>query len=53
MGDGGMELAFGIIRGKLLHIEWINDKVPLYSKRNSIQYPVISHNGKEYMYMYN
>ena len=50
MGDGGMELEFGIIRGKLSYIEWINDKVQLYSKGNSIQYPVMRHNGKEYMY---
>ena len=27
--------------------EWINDMVLLYSTRNYIQYPVISHNGKE------
>ena len=57
MGDGGMELEFGIIRGKLLYIEWINDKVLLCSIGNYIQYPVISHNGKEYnkecIYMYN
>ena len=41
---------------KLLYIEWINNKVLLYSERNYIQYPVINHNGKEYeiecMYMY-
>ena len=40
----------------LLYIEWINNKVLLYSTRNYIQYPVIKHNGKEYeeegMYMY-
>ena len=28
-------------------IEWIN-KILLYSTGNSIQYPVINHNGKEY-----
>ena len=40
-----------------IYIEWINDKVLLYSTGNYIQYPVIKHNGKEYkkecIYMYN
>ena len=53
---GGMDWEFGISRCKLLYIEWINNKVLLYSERNYIQYPVINHNGKEYeiecMYMY-
>ena len=30
------------------YIEWINNKVLLYSTGNYIQYPVINHNGKEY-----
>ena len=47
-GRGGMEWEFGISRCKLLHIEWINNKVLLYSTGNYIQYPVINHNGKEY-----
>ena len=42
--------------GKLLCIEWISNKVLLYSTRNYIQYPVISCHGKEYKkeckYMY-
>ena len=54
-GDvGGME--FGISRGKLLYLGWINNKVLLYSTVNYIQYPMINHNGKEYeknIYMYN
>ena len=33
---------------KLLYREWINNKVPLYSTGNYIQYPVIHKNGKEY-----
>ena len=33
---------------KLLHIEWINNKIPLYSTRHYIQYPVINHNGEGY-----
>ena len=39
---------FGISRGKLLYTGWINNKVLLYSTGNYIQYPVTSHNGKEY-----
>ena len=44
----------GISRCKLLYIEWINNKVLLYSIGNYTQYPVINHNGKEYEkeYMY-
>jgi len=30
------------------HIEYINNKVLLYSTRNYIQYPVINHNEKEF-----
>ena len=37
----------GTSRCKLLYIEWINNKVLLYSIGNYIQYPVINHNGKE------
>ena len=44
--EGGRE--FGLSRGKLLYIEWINNKILLYSSGNYIQYPVIKHNGKEY-----
>ena len=47
-GGGGMDWEFGISRGKLLHIGWINNKVLLYSTGNYIQYPVINHNEKEY-----
>ena len=57
-GSGeGMDWEFGISRGKLLYIGWINNKVLLYSIGNYIQYPVINHNGKENekesSYMYN
>ena len=47
-GDVGMDWEFGFSRGKLLYIEWINNKVLLYRTGNYIQYPVISHKGKEY-----
>ena len=30
------------------HLEWMNNKVLIYSTGNYIQYPVINHNGKEY-----
>ena len=54
---GETDWEFGISGCKLLYIEWINNKVLLYSTGNHIQYPVISHNGKEYekdcIYVYN
>ena len=42
---GRRHWEFGV-RHKLLHIEWINNKVLLYSTVNYIQYPGINHNGK-------
>ena len=50
---GGMDWEFGISRCKLLYIEWINNKVLLYSTGNYIQYPVTNCNGKECEYIYN
>ena len=47
-GGEGMDWEFGVSRCKLLYIEWINNKVLLYSIGNYIQYPVRKHNGKEY-----
>ena len=39
-----------------IHIDWIKNKVLLYSTEKYIQYLVINHNGKEYvkenMYMH-
>ena len=46
--EGGMDWEFGVSRCKLLCIEWIKNKVLLYSTGNYIQYPVINHNRKEY-----
>ena len=46
-GGGGMDWEFGISRSKPLYIEWMNNKVLLYSTGNYIQYPVINFNGKE------
>ena len=43
----GMEWEVGVSRCNLLYMEWINNKVLLYSTENYIQYPMINHNGKE------
>ena len=43
-----MDWEFGVGRCKQLHLEWINNKVLLYSTGNYIQSPGIHHNGKEY-----
>ena len=52
-----MDLEFGISRYKLLHIEWMNNKVLLHSTGNYFKYPVINCHGKEYekecIYVYN
>ena len=50
-GGEGNNWEFGISRCKLVCIGWINNKVLLYSTGNYIQYPVIDHNGKEYIYI--
>ena len=57
-GGGGKDWEFGISRGKLVYIGWINNKVLLYSTGEYIQYLVINHNGKEHekkecLYVYN
>ena len=49
---GGKDWEFGVSRCKRVYREWINNKVLLYSKENHIQYPVINHNGKEYIYSF-
>ena len=43
-----MDWEFGVGRCKLLHLEWINSKVLLYSTGNYIQSPGINNNRKEY-----
>ena len=57
-GRGGMNWEVAVSRCKLLYIEWLNNKVLLYSTGSYIQYPVINRNGKEYkkrmcIYIYN
>ena len=51
-GEGGMEGEFGVSRCKLVYIEWINNKVLLYSTGNYIQYPVINYNEKNIKSIY-
>ena len=41
-------MGVGICGGKLLYIGWINNSVLLYNTGNYIQYPVTTHNAKEY-----
>ena len=51
-GDWGRnEWEDGVSRCKLLYIGWIKKKVPqgLTHTGDYIQYPVINHNGKEYI----
>ena len=43
-----MDGEFMVSRFKLLYMEWINNKVLLYSTENYIQYPMLNHNGKDY-----
>ena len=47
-GGRGVDGEFGVGRCKLLHLEWINSKVLMYSTGNHIEYPVINYNGKEF-----
>jgi len=52
-----VDWEFGISRGKLSYIRWINNKVLLYSTGNYIQCPVLNQNGKNvknntYIYIY-
>ena len=42
-----MDWEFRIGRCKLLHSEWINNKVLMYSTGNYIQYSVMKPNGTE------
>ena len=39
----------GVGRGMEWEVGWINNQVLLYGTGNYIQYPVINHNGKEYL----
>ena len=41
--------GWGLGRGKLLYTGRVNSKVLLHSTGSYIQYPMINHNGKEYL----
>ena len=43
-----MERDVGISRYKFLYVEWLKNKVLLYSTEKYMQYPMINHNGNEY-----
>ena len=44
----GKNQEFGVDSCKLLHLEWISNRVLLYSTENYIQYVMINHNQNEY-----
>ena len=48
-GVGRNGVGVWLSRCKLLSIEWINNKVLLYSTENYIQYSVIHRNEKEFL----
>ena len=50
-GNGSVERIgnLGLADANYYMLEWINDKVLLYSTGNYIQYSMINHNGKEYV----
>ena len=43
-----MDWEFGVGRCKQLHLEWISNKVLLYSIGNYSQSPIKDHDGKEH-----
>ena len=46
-GSGsGKDWEFGVSKCKLLHLEWVNNKVLLYSTGNYSQSPGTDHDGK-------
>ena len=46
-GREGIDWEFEVSQCKLLYIDWINNKVLLYSTGNYSQYLVKTYNGKE------
>ena len=45
-GERGMDGEFGVSRCKLLHLEWMGNKVLLQSPGNSIQSFGMDHDGR-------
>ena len=46
-GGSGMDWELGVSRCKLFHLEWINNKVLLYSTGNYIQPLQRDHDGRK------
>ena len=46
---GGMEWEVAVSRCKLLYTGWINNKSYYTAQRTIFNYPMINHNGKEYL----
>ena len=44
-GESGMDWKFGVNRCKLLHLEWISNKILLYSPGNYIWSLMMEHDG--------
>ena len=42
-GESGMDWEFGVSRWKLLHLEWISNKILLYSAGSYVQSLVMEH----------
>ena len=47
-GGSGMDWEFGVSSCQLLHLEWIDNEVLLYSTGNYIQSLGIEHDGRKY-----
>ena len=47
-GNRWKDWEFWIRRGKLIYIEWVNNKILMNGIGNYIEIPVINNNGKEY-----
>ena len=45
-GGSGMNGEFGVSRYELLHLEWIRNRILLYSTGNYVQYLGVEHDGR-------
>ena len=48
-GGGRMDWESGVSRCKLLHLEWVKNKVLTVQQRRLYPSPCTDHNGKEYL----
>ena len=47
-GGGEGTIGVSVVSGcKLLHIEWVKNKILLYGTGKYVRYPGINHNGRE------